>query len=68
MREIDRLTAAVGQLRVDHAEVASRLVETREAALLQEAGIYQYRHPLDDSIAYKRGRPSPSSAARWTSG
>jgi seryl-tRNA synthetase len=51
--EIDRLTAALGQLRAEHAELSTTLVETRETALLQEAGVYQYRHPLDDSIAYK---------------
>ena len=26
---------------------------TRETAILQEAGIYQYRHPLDDAVRYK---------------
>lgn len=43
----------MGQLRLEHAELSRTLVETRETALLQEAGIYQYRHPLDDAIAYK---------------
>jgi hypothetical protein len=53
VREIDHLTAAMGQLRIEHAELTRTLVETREAALLQEAGVYQYRHPLDDAVAYK---------------
>lgn len=30
------------------------LVVTEEAALLQEAGVYQYRHPLTDVVAYER--------------
>lgn len=29
------------------------LVETQESLLLQEAGIYEYTHPLEDAIAYK---------------
>lgn len=29
------------------------IVETQELALLQEAGIYEYKHPLADSVAYK---------------
>lgn len=29
------------------------VVETEEAAILQEVGIYRYRHPLDDSVAYR---------------
>lgn len=35
------------------AEWESRVVETRELALLQEVGVYEYAHPLDDSLAYK---------------
>lgn len=30
------------------------VVETRETALLQEVGIYEYRHPLTDAIAYEK--------------
>jgi hypothetical protein len=29
------------------------IVQTEELALLQEAGIYEYKHPLADSVAYK---------------
>jgi hypothetical protein len=29
------------------------IVETQEITLLQEAGIYEYRHPLADAVAYK---------------
>ncbi|HEY6791645.1 MAG TPA: DUF4041 domain-containing protein, partial [Trebonia sp.] len=53
IREAERLDAAMAQLRIEHAELTRTLVETRETALLQEAGVYQYRHPLDDAIAYK---------------
>ncbi|WP_432954175.1 DUF4041 domain-containing protein [Micromonospora haikouensis] len=30
-----------------------QIVVTEEAALLQEAGVYQYRHPLSDAVAYQ---------------
>lgn len=51
-----QLASASAELEVVRAELASartRIVETDEIALLQEVGIYQYRHPLDDAIAYK---------------
>lgn len=51
--EADRLTLALAQLRAEHAELSGLVVETRETEILQEAGIYQYRHPLQDAIAYK---------------
>ncbi|MGY1409367.1 DUF4041 domain-containing protein [Luteimonas sp. A611] len=44
--ERDQLLAQVAELRTD-------VVETRERALLQESGIYEYTHPLDDAVAYK---------------
>ncbi|HEX4830421.1 MAG TPA: DUF4041 domain-containing protein [Trebonia sp.] len=52
-REIEKLDAELGKLRVEQAELSSGLVETREISLLQEAGIYQYRHRLNDAVAYK---------------
>lgn len=51
--EAERLTLALAKLRAEQAELADQVVETRETAILQEAGIYQYRHPLQDAIAYK---------------
>ncbi len=35
------------------AELRHNVVLTQEAEILQEVGIYEYRHPLADSIAYK---------------
>lgn len=35
------------------AELRQTVVETEEAAILQEVGVYRYRHPLDDSVAYR---------------
>jgi hypothetical protein len=35
------------------ARLRREVIETQDTALLQEAGIYNYRHPLDDAVAYK---------------
>jgi hypothetical protein len=34
-------------------DLRKRVVVTEETALLQEAGVYQYRHPLTDAITYQ---------------
>lgn len=34
-------------------ETERRVVETEETVLLQEVGVYEYRHPLSDAVAYK---------------
>ncbi|WP_244282482.1 DUF4041 domain-containing protein [Micromonospora chersina] len=34
-------------------ELRQQVVVTEETALLQEAGVYQYRHPLSDAVAYQ---------------
>lgn len=58
--ETAALQERLGQLRVelrqaehDLAQARSELVETNEIAQLQEAGIYQYAHPLSDAVGYK---------------
>ena len=35
------------------AEVRRSIVATEDVALLQEVGIYRYRHPLTDAVAYE---------------
>jgi uncharacterized coiled-coil DUF342 family protein len=50
---LDRLSTELPAMRAEHAELSRQLVETRETAILQEVGVYQYRHPLDDALAYK---------------
>ncbi|WP_433265274.1 DUF4041 domain-containing protein [Actinosynnema sp. CS-041913] len=49
----ESLGASRHQLKAELAGLQSKLVETRELALLQEVGIYEYAHPLDDVLAYK---------------
>ncbi len=53
VREADRLTAALAQLRAEQKDLSAQVVETRDIAILQEVGVYQYRHPLTDAVAYK---------------
>lgn len=63
-READEATEALERRladgRTQHEELASRLRElqdritvTEETALLQEVGVFEYRHPLSDSIEYQ---------------
>jgi hypothetical protein len=35
------------------AEIRGNIVDTEETAALQEAGVYRYRHPLTDAVAYQ---------------
>jgi hypothetical protein len=35
-------------------ELQHEVVLTEDIALLQEAGVYEYRHPLNDSVAYQQ--------------
>ena len=35
------------------AELRHRVVVTEEAEILQEVGVYEYRHPLTDAVAYQ---------------
>jgi hypothetical protein len=64
-REIAEQASRLQREHTDSAEVLRALnatieegrreiVATEELALLQEAGIYQYRHPLTDAVAYQR--------------
>ncbi|MEV6301113.1 DUF4041 domain-containing protein [Actinoplanes sp. NPDC051861] len=56
-REItDRVTAAHAEQAALNAkldELRREVVVTEETALLQEAGVYQYQHPLSDAVAYQ---------------
>jgi len=47
------LSEAVAQLRREYALLREQIIETSSVALLQEVGIYQYRHRLQDAAAYK---------------
>jgi Domain of unknown function (DUF4041)/T5orf172 domain len=52
----EQLAETQAQLSVAHVELSelqTQVAVTREEAVLQEVGIYQYRHPLTDALAYK---------------
>jgi hypothetical protein len=36
------------------AEIQKAIVATEDVALLQEAGVCKYRHPLSDAVAYEQ--------------
>ncbi|TDQ52250.1 DUF4041 domain-containing protein [Actinorugispora endophytica] len=48
-RETTELDAVTARLAV----LQQRVVVTEDLLILQEAGVYEYTHPLDDSVAYK---------------
>lgn len=59
-QELAQLERAAEELRVEHAketaelvELRQEVVETRDAIVLQEVGVYQYHHPLETSVQYK---------------
>ncbi|SHG97031.1 DUF4041 domain-containing protein [Streptoalloteichus hindustanus] len=52
-REYATLTESGYRLRTETESLQAQLVETRDLALLQEVGVYEYAHPLDDALAYK---------------
>lgn len=51
--ELVILAEQVETAKSDLAQARQQIIETDDIALLQEVGIYQYRHPLDDAVAYQ---------------
>jgi hypothetical protein len=41
------------ELELRIAELQKEVVVTEEASILQEVGLYEYRHPLSDAVAYQ---------------
>jgi hypothetical protein len=52
-REMDELDEQRRALEVRVGELRADVVQTEEFAILQEVGVYEYRHPLSDSVAYQ---------------
>lgn len=59
-REIAEQRRALQELAVERAgveaqltELRQRIVATEESEILQEVGVYEYRHPLSDAAAYQ---------------
>jgi hypothetical protein len=51
--EAAQLQEAIEKLRAEYEHWKQQIVETSSLALLQEVGVYQYRHRLQDAAAYK---------------
>jgi hypothetical protein len=52
-REVDALGLELARVQQELQAARADVVETNEVALLQEVGIYSYRHPLEDAVAYQ---------------
>jgi hypothetical protein len=46
--------AALNDVKAQRDEARKTIVVTEDVALLQEAGVYEYRHPLTDAAAYEQ--------------
>ena len=53
-REEAEAAAAAASLNQQLERVRERIVETEDLAMLQEAGVYHYSHPLSDAVAYQQ--------------
>lgn len=53
-RERAEAAEALRRARAELDEARKEIVATEDLALLQEAGIYRYRHPLTDAVAYQK--------------
>lgn len=51
--QLEQSRAEQASIQVELARLRAALVRTSEEAELQEVGIYQYRHPLADAVAYR---------------
>ena len=54
--EVVRAQDELARARSEFAQARQGIVETHEEAILQEVGIYAYRHPLDSAVAYSSRR------------
>ncbi len=52
-RELQQLTQQRAEAEAELTGLRREVVTTREEALLQEVGVYQYTHPLSDAVAYQ---------------
>jgi hypothetical protein len=52
-KHIEELAGRQQTLEQRTAELSEQVVITEETAILQEVGIYEYRHPLTDAVAYQ---------------
>jgi hypothetical protein len=53
-QEKSEATVALNAAKIELQEARKSIVATQDLAILQEAGIYQYRHPLTDAVGYEK--------------
>jgi hypothetical protein len=58
------LAQRIRELREEYERLRSQVIETSDAMLLQEVGLYKYSHPLDDAEAYKQKLKEIESALK----
>jgi hypothetical protein len=54
VREHSDAAIALATVKKQYTETRRSIVETEDLALLQEVGVYKYRHPLTDAVAYEK--------------
>ena len=52
-RELEQLSARKMHETAELEQLQSQLISTSDSLMLQEVGVYQYQHPLQNSIEYK---------------
>lgn len=50
---VGRLRSEEAGARAELTQLQQEVVTTKDALILQEVGVYDYTHPLDDSVAFK---------------
>lgn len=53
-RDRSEAQSALAKVKAEFEDARKAVVATEDLALLQEAGVYHYRHPLTDAVAYER--------------
>ena len=51
--EVRKAQERLSSLNQQYADISRDIVVTKDALILQEAGIYSYSHPLSDAVAYQ---------------
>jgi hypothetical protein len=51
--QLRALARSIGEARAELDELRKSVIATTDKQLLQEVGVYDFRHPLDDAVAYK---------------
>ncbi len=53
-KDYERENRELAEVRQEHAKLRKEVVALRDEAILQEVGVYDYRHPMEDASDYKK--------------